>query len=799
MGVSAGKALVGIEFDKGDLSKLKGQAKSAGSGVGSVFSSHIARYAKYAALGLGAGIVAGTGLAIKSAADFQQQINILGAVSGATSEKLGQLSDFAIKLGADVKLPGTSAKDAADAMTELSKAGLSIEDTMAAARPVLLLSAAAQISNADAATYTATALNSFNLAGSQAAHVADLLAGAANASAGDVPDMAEALQYAGAAAHAAGLSIDETVAAIAEMSNKGLSGSVAGSSLAQALRSLQAPSKAAATSMKDLGINVYDAQGKMLPMDGVIQQFTTHMEGLTQKQQNQALATIFGSRAVQAARIVFLGGTKAYDKMRDSVSKTGSAQRLAAAQTKGFNGALQAFTSTIETLAIVVGLRLLPVATKVVGAITNIVNGISKIAGAKTPEIAISLAFRMAGHVYKSLTEALFGETKRIRGHGDTRVGFTVETKGIVDKLMDAFRSAPWAEIGKTVGAGIGAGLVFTNDAVSRLMGSLANGIIANKGALAEASLVVALQIVNTATDPSFWQKHWQLILGAALAVFPVGRVASIGEKFGAVFGGRIVGALFRIVDRIPLRFQGIVQRVIGVFGRIPEAFRGITDRAFALVQAVLSKLPPFVLRIAIGAARLLGAGFRLAVGLVSSAVRSILGLIDKITGRVDKAGNEVVSLGGKIVRAGLKFLAWIGILNTVEGVIQTIISAIGDLVSAISNIHWPSPPGWLSSAGGALGGLTSHIPGIATGGTTMQGGWAVVGERGPELVNFPSGATVYDAKQSAAAMGGMGAGGLVVKNYITLDGREIAHSARTVVDEAFDQLGQYVATRPGR
>lgn len=46
-------------------------------------------------------------------------------------------------------------------------------------------------------------------------------------------------------------------------------------------------------------------------------------------------------------------------------------------------------------------------------------------------------------------------------------------------------------------------------------------------------------------------------------------------------------------------------------------------------------------------------------------------------------------------------------------------------------------------------------MTGMASGGTVQQSGWAVVGERGPELVNMPRGATVYDAQQTQSVMTG--------------------------------------------
>lgn len=371
MATEAGVAYVTVAYDPASLNRLRATTQQETTRASGAFS-RIGRAATTAfAFGAGAAFVVGVGKAISSAADFQKQLNILQAVSHATGDEMKRAGDLALELGADVRLPATSATDAANAMTELAKGGLSVQQAMKAARGTLELAAAGQVDVGTAAQATAGALNQFALNGGQAVHVADLLAGAANASAGDVNDFAEGLQYAGTAAHAAGQSIDLTVAALAEMANAGISGSVAGSSLAQALRALQAPSAKAKDEIKQLGLNVYDAAGNMKPLDEVAQIFSSHLGDLTQKQQNQALATIFGSRAVQAARVVFLGGAGALDKYRDRVSKQGNAQRLAEAQTKGFSGALQGLQSTLETLGVQIGLKVLPALTSVTQSLSS--------------------------------------------------------------------------------------------------------------------------------------------------------------------------------------------------------------------------------------------------------------------------------------------------------------------------------------------------------------------------------------------------------------------------------------------
>ncbi|WP_434642771.1 phage tail tape measure protein [Thermoanaerobacterium thermosaccharolyticum] len=324
-------------------------------------------------------LAAAAGASLKAAGDFESMQNTFQAVSGATSAQMQKMSQLAKQLGNDITLPGTSATDAAAAMTELVKAGLSIDDTFKAVKATLQLSAAAQIDNAEAATIVGQALNSFGLSGDKAIMVADLLANSANASAGEITDMAYALQAGGSVAAMAGQSINDFTTAIALMANAGIVGSDAGTSLKSMLMSLMSPTDKAAKLMQELGIQIYDANGKMLPLPQLVEQFSSKLGGMTQEQRNAALATIFGSDAIRAANIVLMAGTDNWNKMSEAVNKAGGAQDVAASKMQGFNGALESFRSAVETLAITIGEKLLPILTPIIQKITEWVDRFSEL------------------------------------------------------------------------------------------------------------------------------------------------------------------------------------------------------------------------------------------------------------------------------------------------------------------------------------------------------------------------------------------------------------------------------------
>src|SRR5690242_7503742 len=237
---------------------------------------------------LAGGVVAlGIGKAISSFADFDQAMSGVAANSGATGAQLDALRDKAIQLGSDTQF---SATEAAQGINELAKAGVSSQEILnGGLKGALDLAAAGQIDVAQAAETTASALNQFGQNGSQATHVADLLANAANAAQGGVGDMGMALNQAGVAANAAGLNIDETTTLLALFAKAGMTGSDAGTSLKTMMQRLAAPTEKAAEQLQELGVSAYDAQGNFVGAQSLLGQ----LSDATKDMSTQARAAAF--------------------------------------------------------------------------------------------------------------------------------------------------------------------------------------------------------------------------------------------------------------------------------------------------------------------------------------------------------------------------------------------------------------------------------------------------------------------------------------------------------------------------
>jgi len=707
----AGKAFVTIEYDPRSLAALGAKTKATGESLGSTLTSAGKKAGKALAIGVGVGAaVAGFGLfkAAQAAGDFQTELNKLQAVSGATGSQMKDVSALAIQLGKDIHLPATSAADAAVAMTELAKGGLSVKDSMDAARGTLQLAAAGEVDVGTAAGITANALNAFALNGRQAGHVADLLAGAANASTGEIGDFAEGLQFAGSASKAAGQDIDLVVAALAEMANAGLSGSVAGSSLAQSMRSLEAPTAKARDAMHKFGIDVFDSAGNMLPLDKIAQVFTSHLGDLTQQQQNQALATIFGSRAVQAARIVFLGGADALDQYRDKVGKAGNAQRLAEARTKGFQGAIQAFTSNVETLGITIGLKLLPPLTEAVRHMTDFVTFLGRISEADSPTIALHIAFEgvkeAAAGLVKTIKDALFGSTQTITipvQLGKQARSTTRDTKGLIDSLRDTLQSAvkgvDWTGVGKTIGAAIGNSIRITTEFVDTLVTDIIAAVNEHKGQLAEVGLGIALSMVAALLDPSFWLKNWRTVAAIAfgaltLAFLPAKFVQALrGIK---VIGPLIIEPLLRLGNLLRPAVQRIFTiildeldsqfpRVVGGFAVLGRAVVNTIRGRLSAVPGVFQDTFEMALRFLV---RFVADGARAAGRIAAAILRPFGDLAGRIAGPIIRFGRRLLdALGGFVSQVFSKGSEIGGAI--IDGILSAIRSGASSIVDAVKGI----------------------------------------------------------------------------------------------------------------
>lgn len=610
------------------------KARKAGGGMTALAGSAKV-LAGGAALG---GVYLGLKKIVTIGVEFENQANTFQAVSGATVKQMDEVLRRAKQLGNDAKLPGASAADALEVMTNLAKAGLNVKNSQDAARDSLQLATAAEVENARAAEFMGDALNMFNLKGKDARLVADSLAGGANASTAEITDMADSLKMAGAVANQSNLTLPETVTLLSELAKQGIKGSDAGTSLKQMLLSLNPNSKEAAEAFMQLGVNAYDAQGQMKPIRQIILEMNDALVKLSPEKRASALKTIFGSDAIRAANIIFGQGTKGFDAMKKNIDKTGQAADLAASKSKGVGGAWENIKSTLETAAISISQKFGPTLEKALRFIGKLLGDVFSGKG------QFGKFAKEAGEQFSKFIEAL----KPAAPFLQNVLGPLL--KGLVKGLLAGF-------------IGVIKVIVPIVKVLAKVLGFLGEKAKPLRGIFEKVGEVIGFFLAGPIIFKAL------SFLGKLVKIFgAVGKAAAgFGRKVGAVVGdvvgfvGRMIGGYTRFQKKTASTFLNAARDVGGFVSKVGRWFRELPNtivRAFAGLGGKIVR--PFssafkTLRSAITKA--LGwikGAFNDAIDWVRGAYDKLPGFVKKGLGAVSKGASAVggllgLSEGGKV------------------------------------------------------------------------------------------------------------------------------------------------------
>ena len=346
-------------------------------------------------LGVGAGAVGIGGLITNSAKksmDFTAEISNIKALTGIQGEELDSVRKQALELG---KTTQFSALEAAKGMTELLKAGISVKDVMGeASKAALDLASAGDLSLPEAAEIMSTSMNAFKM--NDPIKVANLLAGAANASATDVHEMKYALSQVSNVAGGKGLTLDDVSVGLAVFAQNSLKGSDAGTSMKTMLERLIPKTKPAVEAFEKVGLleadggsAFYDAQGNIKSIEEIADLLHNSMKDLTKEQQASLLDDMFGSDAIRGGTVLIREGAEGIRKMRQEMTKFTASQ---VAQEKWNNalGSIVRLKSAFDTFQIEALHPIEPAITKISNAFTDFFSNAERLENIKSTVSGIS-------------------------------------------------------------------------------------------------------------------------------------------------------------------------------------------------------------------------------------------------------------------------------------------------------------------------------------------------------------------------------------------------------------------------
>jgi len=284
--------------------------------------------------------------AVRGAADLEAKLSEVKAVSGASAEEMKLLRKAAEDAGATTKYTAT---EGADALGNLTRAGLSAKDAIAALPATLSLAQAGGIGLGEASEFITKAVMGMGLAFSDASRVADVLAAGANGSNTSVTGLAQALSYTAPVANSLGLSLETTVAIIGKFADAGIDASRAGTALNAILSQFSDPASKFRQELGTAGITTNDFEKAL------------HQLAAAGSTGERAILAV-GTEAGPALRALLNQGMGALDELKGKLDNAGgSAAAVAAVMQDNLRGATDGLASAWDTVKNALATPVLPV------------------------------------------------------------------------------------------------------------------------------------------------------------------------------------------------------------------------------------------------------------------------------------------------------------------------------------------------------------------------------------------------------------------------------------------------------
>ena len=293
------------------------------------------------------------------AADFEQSMAKVAAVSGATGKQFQMLEQDAMRLGSATRFTAT---EVSGLQLEFAKLGFTSDEITKVTESTLALAQASGSDLARSAEVAGATLRGFGLEAEETGRVTDVMAASFSGTALDMESFADSMKYVAPVAKSAGLSIEQTTALLGTLANAGIKGSQAGTSLRRIISELGATGGDVSKAIEDLaqkGLNLADAKDEV-------------------------------GRTAQSALLVLSKGTATTAELGEAFSNAqGKAKQMAGVMDDTSRGALARMQSAIEGAQISMGKVLAPIVEKLAGFVSNLASKFQQLSPAVKKTLVI--------------------------------------------------------------------------------------------------------------------------------------------------------------------------------------------------------------------------------------------------------------------------------------------------------------------------------------------------------------------------------------------------------------------------
>ena len=500
-----------------------------------------------------AGVTALGTIAVKTGADFDSAMSKVAAVSGATGSEMDALREKAREMGSKTKF---SASEAADAMNYMAMAGWKTGDMLEGIEGIMNLAAASGEDLASTSDIVTDALTAFGLSASDSGHFADILAAASSNANTNVSMMGETFKYAAPVLGSLGYSAEDSAIAIGLMANAGIKSSQAGTALRSAITNLAKPTGTVASAMEQYGISLTDSSGKMYSLRELMEQLRQKLGGLSEAEQAQAAASLFGKEAMSGMLAIINGSPADFEKLSNAIDTcsdtvdgyNGTTEKMAAVMQDNLAGQVTILKSQLEELAISFSDILMPTIRSIVSRIQELVDKLNQL-DPQTKETIAKIA----------LVAAALGPMLVVLGKTISSVGTVFSAVSKLPALFSAVQSG----IGAITGAlGVSLGPLLA--------------IIA-----AVAALVAAFMHLWKTNDEfksniiAIWEQIKNTFTGLTQGI--TDRLNALGFDFES-FTDVLKAAWDGLCNLLAPIFEGVFQNISNIFSEFTGVLLGLLD-----------------------------------------------------------------------------------------------------------------------------------------------------------------------------------------------------------------------------
>lgn len=487
--------------------------------------------------------------AVGVGSDFESGMTLVAATMGITTEEIAAGSEEFDKLQKAAKEAGAttqfSATQAAEALNYMALAGYDADKSIETLPTVLNLAAAGGMDLATASDMVTDSMSALGDAAGTTEGFVDKMAKTSQKSNTNVQQLGEAILTVGGTAKNLAGGVVEMNTVLGIFADNGVKGAEGGTALRNVILSLTAPTDKAKKQMEVLGLQVFDANENMRPLNETFNDLNGILGTMTQGEQTEVLNSIFNKVDLKSVNALLANSGERFDELSGYISDCdGAAADMAATMNDNLQGKVTILKSGLEGLGIAAYEKFKTPLTNAVENITEVI-----------------------GQLQTDLTDgSLSGALEKIAtGFGNMVEKASEIVAAILPTLLEGLG---WiADNGETIVsvlAGIGAG--FAVFKVATLINTVITAMQGFKAAVAEAQVVQALMNVTMAANPIILVVTLIAVLVAAI----VGFIATNEDARAA---------LVNVWEAIKTAIGTVVEKIVTFFTEtIPNAFNKVIN-----------------------------------------------------------------------------------------------------------------------------------------------------------------------------------------------------------------------------